>query len=189
MAQRETVLAEPAYDPLPPGHIRPSGWLLQQFQIQADGLVGHLDECWPDVAQSGWIGGTAESWERGPYWLDGMVPLAFLLDDASLKAKVVRWVDAILSTQREDGWLGPRHDPQYGYPDDPWPVSIVAKALTQYQEATGDTRVLPALLRFFSCLQQQLAQRPLQSWASMRHTPLCGRGTRGHSEPSCCPFP
>jgi DUF1680 family protein len=168
MAQRETVLAEPAYDPLPPGHIRPSGWLLQQLQIQADGLVGHLDECWPDVAQSGWIGGTAESWERGPYWLDGMVPLAFLLDDASLKAKVVHWIDAILSTQREDGWLGPRHDPQYGYPDDPWPVSIVAKALTQYQEATGDIRVLPALLRFFSCLQQQLAQRPLQSWASMR---------------------
>ncbi|HEU5379817.1 MAG TPA: beta-L-arabinofuranosidase domain-containing protein [Ktedonobacteraceae bacterium] len=172
MAQKETRLSEPLFRPLPPGHIHPVGWLRQQLQIQADGLAGHLDECWPDVAQSGWIGGTAESWERGPYWLDGIVPLAYLLDDAALKAKVVRWVEAILSTQREDGWLGPQHDSRYGYPDDPWPVSIVAKALIQYQEAANDPRVLPALLRFFSCLRQQLAQRPLQSWASMRCSEL-----------------
>jgi hypothetical protein len=97
-----------------------------------------------------------------------MVPLAYLLDDARLKARVARWIETILSTQRADGWLGPQHDPQYGYPDDPWPVSIAAKALVQYQEATHDPRILPALLRFFSCLQQQLAHRPLQSWASMR---------------------
>jgi hypothetical protein len=168
MGQRATLPAEPAYRLLPPGHIRPSGWLRQQLRIQADGLIGHLDECWPDVAQSGWIGGAAESWERGPYWLDGIVPLAYLLDDARLKARVVHWIEAILSTQRADGWLGPQHDSRYGYPDDPWPVSIVAKALIQYQEATTDARIFAALLRFFSCLRQQLARRPLQSWASMR---------------------
>jgi len=37
------------------------------LQIQRDGLSGHLDEFWPDVAASGWIGGDAEGWERGPY--------------------------------------------------------------------------------------------------------------------------
>jgi hypothetical protein len=168
MAPGGKQLAEPSFRPLPLGQIRPSGWLLRQLQLQADGLVGHLDECWPDMAQSGWIGGTAESWERGPYWLDGMIPLAFSLDDARLKAKVDFWVDAILTAQREDGWLGPGHDPIYGYADDPWPVAIVLKSLTQYQEATHDPRVLPALLRFFQCLQQQLALRPLQSWARMR---------------------
>jgi uncharacterized protein len=172
MAPGRNHLAETPFRPLPLGQIRPSGWLLRQLQLQADGLVGHLDECWPDVAQSGWIGGTAESWERGPYWLDGVIPLAFLLDDTRLKAKVDFWVDAILTTQREDGWLGPGHDPTYGYTDDPWPVAIVLKALTQYQEATHDPRVLPALLRFFQCLQQQLAQRPFQSWARMRCTEL-----------------
>ena len=46
------------------------------------GLTGHLDEFWPDVARSQWIGGNAEGWERGPYWLDGLIPLAVLLDDA-----------------------------------------------------------------------------------------------------------
>src|SRR5258708_24551718 len=80
MEQQETGLVEPAYYPLPPGHIRPSGWLRQQLQILADGLVSHLDECWPDVAQRGWIGGTAESWQRGPYRPAGSGPLAHILD-------------------------------------------------------------------------------------------------------------
>lgn len=172
MAQRNWHLAETSFRPLPLGQLRPSGWLRQQLQIQAEGLVGHLDECWPDVAQSGWIGGAAESWERGPYWLDGLVPLAFVLDDVRLKAKVTYWIEHILTTQREDGWLGPAHDARYGYPDDPWPVSIVLKALTQYQEATHDSRILPAMLRFFRCLHQQVTQRPLQSWARMRCSEL-----------------
>src|SRR5436190_24048252 len=99
-----------ALEPLPLGSIRPEGWLRNQLRIQANGLSGHLDEFWPDVAQSGWIGGNAEGWERGPYWLDGVVPLAVLLDDAALKSKVQRWMDYILSHQPEDGWLGPREN-------------------------------------------------------------------------------
>ncbi|NQU08045.1 MAG: hypothetical protein HQ583_05745, partial [Candidatus Abyssubacteria bacterium] len=83
-----------SFDPLPPGCILPSGWLRNQLQIHADGLSGHLDEFWPDIADSGWIGGEAEGWERGPYWLDGIVPLAFLLDNAKLKTKVHYWIDS-----------------------------------------------------------------------------------------------
>ncbi|MBC7317423.1 MAG: hypothetical protein H5T70_13450, partial [Chloroflexi bacterium] len=75
-----------AFEPLPLGSIYPAGWLAHQLRLQAEGLSGHLDEFWPDVAQSAWIGGTAEGWERGPYWLDGLVPLAFLLKDARLQA-------------------------------------------------------------------------------------------------------
>ena len=66
--------------PLPLGAVRPNGWLQRQLQIQAAGLTGHLDEFWPDVGKnSGWLGGTGESWERGPYFVDGLVPLAYLL--------------------------------------------------------------------------------------------------------------
>src|SRR5262249_22491726 len=80
----------PACEPLPLGSIRPAGWLAGQLRIQASGLSGHLDEFWPDIADSAWFGGQAEGWERVPYWLDGLVPLAYVLDDAALKAKVTR---------------------------------------------------------------------------------------------------
>jgi len=83
-------LAAPAFQPLPLGAIRPRGWLQRQLRLQADGLSGHLDEFWPDVSQSQWFGGTAEGWERAPYWLDGAIPLAWLLDDQPLKARISR---------------------------------------------------------------------------------------------------
>src|SRR3954447_8523316 len=78
----------PAFHPLPLGRIRPAGWLKAQLELQAAGLSGHVDEFWPDIKDSAWIGGKAEGWKRVPYWLDGIVPLAYLLDDPALKAKV-----------------------------------------------------------------------------------------------------
>ena len=64
--------------------VRPQGWLRAQLKLQADGLNGNLDRIWPDVKDSAWIGGSAEGWERVPYWLDGFIPLAYLLDDADM---------------------------------------------------------------------------------------------------------
>src|ERR1700721_3036575 len=73
---------------LPLGAIKPAGWLARQLRIQANGMGGHLDEFWPDVGpNSGWLGGTGESWERSPYFVDGLIPLAYLLDNDVLKAK------------------------------------------------------------------------------------------------------
>lgn len=169
--EKNSELIARALLPLPPGCIRPGGWLLNQLRIQADGLSGHLDEFWPDIAESGWIGGTAEGWERGPYWLDGVVPLAFLLDDDKLKSKVQRWMDYILTHQHPDGWLGPIQDQRYqAY--DPWPVFVALKAMTQYQEATGDSRVIPAMERFLHRLDSLLDEKPLFAWGKSRWADL-----------------
>jgi hypothetical protein len=153
---------------LPLGAIKPEGWLKRQLQIQRDGLTGHLDEFWPDVARSGWIGGDAEGWERGPYWLDGALPLAYLLEDAEMIAKVRHWVEQILQSQRADGWLGPLEDQRYGYLYDPWPVFVALKALVQHSEATGDPRVSAAMSRFFHRLDVLLEEQPLQKWGQYR---------------------
>ena len=48
----------------PLGSIRPAAWLREQLVVQAAGLSGHLDEFWPDVQDSAWIGGKQEGWER-----------------------------------------------------------------------------------------------------------------------------
>ena len=83
--------------PLPIGAIEPRGWLRKQLRLQADGLSGHLHEFWPKIRDSEWIGGDYRlGWESVAIWLDGVVPLAFLLDDESLKRVVARYITCIL---------------------------------------------------------------------------------------------
>ena len=148
---------------LPLGSIRPRGWLDRQLRIQADGLSGHLDETWEDVGpNSGWLGGSGESWERGPYYLDGLVPLAWLVDDPLLKAKAQRFVDWTLNHQMDSGMIGPARN------DDWWPRFVMLKALTQYQELTGDARVIPLMDRYFRYQLHELPRRPLRDWGKFR---------------------
>lgn len=151
------------FQELPLGAIRPIGWLRRQLVIQANGLSGHLEEFWPDLGpNSAWLGDTGEGWERGPYYLDGLLPLAYLLDDAALKTKAQKWVDWTLQSQRPDGSIGPAKNTDW------WPNMLVLKCLTQYQEATGDARVLPFMTRYFAYQAGQLAANPLRKWAKYR---------------------
>lgn len=155
-------LANNEFYQLPLGSIRPAGWLRDQLRIQADGLGGHLDETWPDVGpNSGWLGGTGESWERGPYFLDGLVPLAYLLDDRQLKAKSQKYIEWTLR-QSENGMFGPRSN------DDWWPRMVMLKVLTQYHDATGDPRVIPVFQRYFEYQLSELPKRPLRDWGKFR---------------------
>ncbi|MBL8142046.1 MAG: glycoside hydrolase family 127 protein, partial [Acidobacteria bacterium] len=161
-------LGAPAFVPLPLGAVRPTGWLLRQLRIQADGLTGHLDEFWPDVAQSQWFGGSAEGWERAPYWLDGAIPLAWLLDDATLKARITSHVDYIITHQRPDGWFSPYPLDAVAKRYDLWSILLVNKVLVQYHDATGDDRALQASLRSMRALLAGLDATPLYGWGRFR---------------------
>jgi uncharacterized protein len=152
-----------AFFALPLGSVRPTGWLRRQLEIQARGLGGHLDETWADVGpNSGWLGGTGESWERGPYFLDGLIALAWLLDDARLKAKAQKYIDWILTHQAASGMIGPATN------DDWWPRIVALKALAQYQEFSGDQRVVPLMDRYFRYQITELPKRPLRDWGKFR---------------------
>ena len=161
-------LAPNVFYALPLGAVKPTGWLKRQLRIQADGLSGHLDEVWPDVgANSAWLGGTGEGWERGPYYVDGLLPLGYLLDDPVLVAKARKYIDWTLEHLRAYGGRGPQQT--CGTPThDWWPNMVMLKALTQFQEATGDARVLPALEKYFGYQAKALADNPLHSWAQFR---------------------
>ncbi len=129
----------------PASELKPCGWLRRQLEIQADGLAGNLDKVWRDVRDSKWIGGDAEGWERVPYWLDGFIPLAYLLDDEDRKARAKKYIDAILAQQREDGWICPCSEeeiPSY----DTWAVQLISKVLAVYYRCAGDERI-PDVLR------------------------------------------
>ncbi len=170
-ANRPPLQAQ-AFTPLPLGAVKPMGWLHRQCRLQADGLTGHLEEFWPDLGSDNmWLGGAGEGWERAPYYLDGLVPLAHLLGDDRLRAMASRWLDAILSQQDESGWIGPVQAPYYRAYDH-WPVTILLKVLTQHHEASGDQRVIPAMTRFCAHLRRHLAERPLFDWARYRWADL-----------------
>jgi len=156
-------LAPSSFYPLPLTSIRPKGWLLKQLEIQANGLSGHLDEFWPDVGtESGWLGGNGESWERGPYFLDGLVPLAYQLGDERLMAKSRKWMNWTLEHPQANGMIGPAKN------DDWWPRMVMLKALTQHQEATADPRVAPLMQRYFAHQLRELPGRPLRDWGKYR---------------------
>ncbi|BDP43635.1 hypothetical protein DAETH_36040 (plasmid) [Deinococcus aetherius] len=157
------TLAPAALRELPLGAVRPRGWLLDQLRLQADGLTGHLDDLWADVGpNSAWLGGGGEDWERGPYYLDGLLPLAHLLGDARLLAKAKVWVEAMLASQREDGFFGPPSN------EDWWPRMVALKVLAQHADATGDRRVVPFMTRYFRYQLAHLPHRPLFGWGQMR---------------------
>lgn len=148
---------------LPAGSIKAAGWLRRQLEIQAGGLGGHLDEFWPIVgSDSGWLGGKGESWEDGPYFLDGLVPLAWQLDSPQLKAKAMRFIYWTLNHPWDNGMFGPTSN------DDWWPRMVMLKVLTQYHELTGDARVLPLMTRYFHYQLQAMPTRPLRDWGRMR---------------------
>ena len=149
---------------LPLGSVRAGGWLRKQCELQREGLTGHAEELYADDlgTNSAWLGGSGEAWERGPYYLKGLVALAYTLDDAGLKLKAQKWIDWLLDHQRADGFLGPAAN------EDWWPRMLATYALKDYYEATGDARVPVVLDRYFHYMGEHLAQHPLNEWGKAR---------------------
>ncbi|KAI5833318.1 hypothetical protein K523DRAFT_343192 [Schizophyllum commune Tattone D] len=148
------ALHQPLYSTIPVGAIKPSGWALDQAQVQADGLAGHLREFDSYVAGSIWVEGGSieysEMHEAAPYWFNGAVALAYQLQDERLIGEVRDFVDHLLATQQDDGWLGPEQPNSNGSPRLVWPRYLILMGLTQYVEAAPSdaTRVLDAIHKF-----------------------------------------
>jgi hypothetical protein len=167
-ASNRAPLVPSAYAPLPLGSVRPAGWLRGQLRGWADGMTGRLDEVWADVGpNNGWLGGDGDVWERGPYWLDGLLPLAHLLQDPGLLEKANRWVEATLGSTRRDGYFGPtgekaqRKTRRAVAGEDWWPKMVMLKVLQSHHEATGDGRVLDLMTDYFRYQLRELPSRPL----------------------------
>lgn len=160
------------YIELPIGSIKPHGWLRTVLENQANGATGHLDELYPHVMgqRNGWLGGDGDQWERGPYWIDGLLPLAYILNDEELIEKSQVWINWILSSSREDGQFGPtkNYPPERGLQrdncEDWWPRMVVLKVLQQYYSATKDNRVIELMTNYFRYQLNNLKERPLDNW-------------------------
>lgn len=147
--------------------LKPAGWLRRQLEVQASGLSGNLDKVWPDIRDSRWIGGNCDGWERVPYWLDGFIPLAYLLDDDDMISRARRYIDAILGGQCEDGWLCPcTVEERAKY--DMWALFLIDKVLMLYYDCSGDDRVPSVVYRSLENLKSHIEQYPVFAWAHAR---------------------
>ena len=149
--------------------LKSKGWLKRQLEIQAEGLCGNLDKIWPDVRDSAWIGGDCEGWERVPYWLDGFIPLAYLLENEDMICRAKRYIDAIIASQREDGWICPCNEEQRkSY--DTWAVQLISKVLVVYYECSSDERIPSVVYRVLKNYYELLKNGTIElfNWGKFR---------------------
>lgn len=165
-------LIEKPYIELPIGSVKPAGWLKEQMNRMANGMTGHMDMIYEKVmgSRNGWLGGDGDVWERGPYWIDGLLPLAYILNDKALIEKVQPWIEWTLASQKSNGYFGPDTDRPYEQglqrdnAQDWWPKMVMLKVMQQYYSATKDERVIPFMTNYFKYQLEQLPQNPLGKW-------------------------
>lgn len=144
--------------------VKPKGWLLKQLQIQMNGLTGILYDIWDSVGSySGWLGGTGENWERGPYYLDGLLPLSYYLEDKKRWETARTFIEWTLNSQDEKGNFGPENSKE-----DYWSRFVMLKVLKQYYEITHDIRVLHLYENYFKYLLSIIPEKPMTQWSRAR---------------------
>ena len=106
---------------LPPGAVRPQGWLRGYLQKQAEQLGSQLPKIsWPftrdywgeQLQGDYWLPEQEYEewwpWEQRAYWIDGATRLAILLDDQKLLDQTTRPMVYTLTHPDKEGYLGPQ---------------------------------------------------------------------------------
>jgi hypothetical protein len=162
----------PAFLPLPPGAVEPAGWLRDWCLAARDGYTGHMDDydaefkrAWAsDHTMKGegllWYKG-AWPYEGGGYWFDGLVRLGFALHDDALIQQAGRRLHAVSDSMNTQGmlflWWLDRKSPEdraavkaalEGWPL--WACGLLGRAMTGYYAASGDPRMLDALVKAYA---------------------------------------
>lgn len=160
-----------AYLELPPGAVRPEGWLRDWCVTMAQGFTGRMEEvhqafkqAWAaDHKMTGrWLFWDHGGWpyEGGGYWFEGLTRLAHALHDDKLIAHAQRRFEPVIAGMRPDQgvlffhWLDRNNPEQVAaaegltYRETEWPMwasGLLGRALVSHYEATRDPRALKAL--------------------------------------------
>lgn len=152
-----------------PGAAKPAGWLRDRALAAKNGFTGHMEDvdehfrlawttnCMRRGKHLGWEDEHRGSWsaEGGAYWFDGLVKLAFQLDDEELKSSAKHRMDPLLDNVGTNAiaflWWCDRNnaaDVKDAFDNGVWrfwTAGISERALAAWWDATGDRRVPFAL--------------------------------------------
>lgn len=165
------------FNSFPFGSIKPGGWLKAQMQEDINGFVGNLDRIVPELINdpiyaSGRLGKNSKAKDLGNLkegdaagdeqykwwnsetqsnWRDGYLRNIILLNDEVDIDKVKNYVERILATQDEDGYLG-IYDKEIRYKfnsenGELWSKATLYRGLLAYYEYTKDEQVFMAVER------------------------------------------
>ena len=162
--QNRAPLRQNPFISLPLGAVKAEGWLYTQLDLQRSGLTGESERLYAGelTNDNAWLGGRRSDWERAPYYVKGLVALAYALDDQGLKNKAQKYINWILENQQADGNIGPSSNGDW------WPRMIVVYYLRDYYEATKDQRVIEVLKRYFQYQQNNIGNVGLNMWGGAR---------------------
>lgn len=127
---------------LPPGAVKPEGWLRNYLNKQAAQLGYHLpDVAWP-FTKPYWKGEEQGDswwpWEQNAYWIDGATRLALVLEDEALLKRAQSRINYTLQHAASDGYLGPWffENPKGNYHR--WPQNVFFRSLIATSDSDAD---------------------------------------------------
>ena len=144
------------------------GWIKKQLTLLNEGLFGHLDEVYKDVKDSKWLNGNAEGWERFPYFLNGLIPLSYALNDEKLINKANKYINLIKSYQDEEGNITPPNNTDQAK-EDIWPLFLLLKVISIYGKLSNDNNALLVIKKALHYIDKHLETNKLIDWAKARY--------------------
>jgi DUF1680 family protein len=175
--EKNTNKTEEKYQILPFGSIKPTGWIREQMQKDVNGFVGNLDKLVPNLINDPIYGsgrlhknsevkdlgnnkeGDAEGSEQYKWWnsetqsnwWDGYIRNVILLNDKVGLKKVKKYVQEVLKTQDEDGYIG-IYDKELRYQfnsenGELWSKATMYRGLLAYYEYTKDKKLWNAIVK------------------------------------------
>ena len=162
VGNRQPLLPNPLIK-LPVGTVQPRGWIRHQLELMAKGFTGHLSEIskYCLIIDNSWVspdGRGKDGWEEAPYWLRGYIELGYILNDERIIDESKQWVEGVLSSQRADGYFGPRANWEkaqvsFTTKHDIWPNMVMLYVLRSYYDATHDSRVIKLMTNYFKWMK------------------------------------
>lgn len=101
---------------LPRGILRAAGWLLKQLDLQRAVDRTRRGSVRRDQRLVRLAGQRQRELGKGPYYINGLMPLAYTLEDEVLKHRAQKWIDWALQSRQADSFTGSRTTTTGGVP-------------------------------------------------------------------------